>query len=203
MPPELLLAFTIAVITFAFTPGPSIFYVLARTLAEGRNAGLAAALGCHAGGYVHTIAAATGLTLLLENAPTLFTALKLCGAAYIIYLGFKMIFQPGHQVHPTTGRTSFFQSALLEIVNPTTALFFLAFLPQFVVPDAQLGVMTQMLILGVIVNLTFSAADLFYIFTAHRMQRAFKASPAATRAGRRLGGGVLIGLGISLGSAKT
>ncbi len=202
---DLLLLFVVAVATFAFVPGPAIVYVVARTLTGGRQGGFAAAAGLHVGGYVHVVAAALGLAVLLETIPIAFGALKMLGAAYLCYLGLKMILTRAADFEIPKGRikSSFWQSVMVEVLNPKAALFFLAFLPQFVVADSNLSVSVQFLLLGTLVNLAFSVADVIYILAADGVQRRILNSPRAAILGQRLGGILLIGLGIKLAITRT
>ncbi|NTH16283.1 LysE family translocator [Agrobacterium rhizogenes] len=155
-------SFAFATLVFACMPGPAILYMTAQTLAHGRRAGLMAALGVHLGCYVHIAAAAIGLAALLDQAPTVYAVMKFAGAAYLVRLGVTMLLGR----HESSGETADHKPAVLrdsmvvEILNPKTALFFLTFLPQFVDPVAAIPVWTQFLVLGAIVNIIFSAADI-------------------------------------------
>lgn len=155
-------SFAFATLVFACMPGPAILYMTAQTLAHGRRAGLMAALGVHLGCYVHIAAAAIGLAALLDQAPTVYAVMKFTGAAYLVWLGVTMLLGR----HESSGETADHKPAVLrdsmvvEILNPKTALFFLTFLPQFVDPVAAIPVWTQFLVLGAIVNIIFSAADI-------------------------------------------
>jgi len=200
---DLLIPFAIATALFAYFPGPALLYTAAQTIARGRKAGFLAALGIHLGCYLHVIAAALGLSAILHYVPTLYIALKLAGAAYLIWLGIAMwrqqvvageVFEPSSK----TTRRALIESMIVEILNPKVALFFLAFLPQFVDPAASFPVSLQFLILGVIVNLTFSSADILTVLLADRVVLFLKTSGRNTHIAQRLGGGVLVGLGIKL-----
>ncbi len=199
---ELLIAFFVAGLVFAVMPGPGVLYTIARTLSGGRRVGCQAVLGLHVGGYAHVIAAALGLTILFEAVPPLYTALKLAGAGYLIYLGVRtLIARPLHEAEgdlPKPVARAFHQSVLVEVLNPKTALFFLAFLPQFTDPAAALPIWVQFLVLGTVVNVMFSASDLAYVFLADRMARTLKGPNRATRWVQRVGGGILVGLGANL-----
>jgi threonine/homoserine/homoserine lactone efflux protein len=193
---ELLIAFFLATLVFAIMPGPGILYTVARTLAGGRRDGLQAVFGLHLGGYVHVFAASLGLTVLFEAVPVLYTALKIAGAAYLIYLGTRIIFAGSNsEIEPVTsmpkGR-AFRQSMVVEMLNPKTALFFLAFLPQFTDPAALLPIWAQFLVLGVIVNVVFSASDLICVFLSERLARAFNRSANTAKWMQRVGGSVLV-----------
>ncbi len=154
---ELMLSFAVATVLFAYFPGPALLYTAAQTLARGRRAGYMAALGIHVGGYVHVGAATLGLSAVFRHVPEAYLAVKLAGAAYLVYLGLVMLLRkPDERTLPRfaakSGRRAFAESIAVEILNPKVALFFLAFLPQFVDPAAALPVWAQFLILGMIVN---------------------------------------------------
>lgn len=201
---ELLLAFFSATAVFAYMPGPAMLYAAGQTLARGRASGLLAAAGIHLGGYVHVIAAAAGLTVLFTAVPLLYTAVKLAGAAYLLWLGISLIRQSGRgaagpSAGPArSGRRAFVESISVEVLNPKTAVFFFAFLPQFVDPAAPLPVWTQFLILGTVVNLMFSSADLICVAAAGAVMARLRRSGAAQRWAQRIGGGLLVGLGAHL-----
>ncbi len=200
---DLLIPFAIATAMFAYFPGPALLYTAAQTLVRGRRAGFMAALGIHLGCYLHVIAAALGLSAVLHYVPTVYVILKLVGAGYLIWLGIGMWrqrFVAGELPEPPakTTRRALLESMTVEILNPKVALFFLAFLPQFVDPSASLPVSLQFLILGVIVNLTFSSADILTVFLADHVVGYLKRSGHGMRIAGRIGGGVLIGLGLRL-----
>jgi len=205
---DLLIPFAIATALFAYFPGPALLYTAAQTLVRGRRAGFMAALGIHLGCYLHVFAAALGLSAVLHYVPTLYVVLKLLGAAYLIWLGITMWRQraaagdteEGPPVKTT--RRALFESMLVEILNPKVALFFLAFLPQFVDPAASLPVAAQFLILGFIVNLTFSSADIITVLLADRVVGYLKHAGRGTRIAQRLGGGVLVALGVRLALSR-
>ncbi|MBS1183701.1 MAG: lysE type translocator family protein [Proteobacteria bacterium] len=203
MPPiDLLIAFFVSTALFAFVPGPAMLYAAARTLAGGRRAGLMAALGVHVGGYAHVLAATTGLSVLFHAVPVLFMMVKLAGAAYLIVMGWRLV--TGHAVEPEENaglrepRRAFAQSIFVELLNPKTAIFFLAFLPQFVSADASAPVWLQFLILGTITNLMFSIADVVAVIGASGILSSLRASPSLGRWLRRAAGSLLIGLGARL-----
>jgi threonine/homoserine/homoserine lactone efflux protein len=206
--PDLLLAFALATLTIGFLPGPAILYTAAQTLAGGRRRGLMAALGLHIGGYGHVLAATFGLSVLFAHVPALYLALKLVGAAYLVWLGFGLLRRkltggglPA--VAKRSARRAFIESVSVELLNPKTAIFYVAFLPQFVDPHAAWPVAVQFLVFGVATNLTFSAADLLTIaFTGAILARLERSAPAQ-RIARILGGSLLIGLGARLALDRT
>ncbi|MDH2384909.1 LysE family translocator [Bradyrhizobium sp. CER78] len=199
---ELYLAFAITTATFALIPGPAMLYAAARTLAGGRRAGLMASLGLHLGGYVHVVAAAAGLALLFHAVPPLFTAMKLAGAAYLVWLGLSLFRDRDNterpKLAPLSAERAFAQSIVVEVLNPKTAIFFLAFLPQFVDATASLPVWAQLFLLGATVNLTFSAVDIVCVFFASAVMSKLQRSRRSQRIMQRIGGSILVALGARL-----
>lgn len=205
---ELLIAFLIAASIFAYMPGPSTLYAAAQTIAKGRRAGWFAALGIHLGGYVHVIAAAVGLAFLFEAVPTMYLTLKLAGAAYLIWLGVTMFRAKqdtdgsADVVSKKSAKRAFWESVSVEVLNPKTAIFYVAFLPQFADPTASLPIWMQLLILGTIVNFMFSSADALCVILADKVAAFFKSSGSANRLAQRVGGSILIALGTKLALDK-
>ena len=205
MPPiESLIAFLVTTAFYAAIPGPAMLYAAARTVAMGRSAGLMAALGIHLGGYLHVGAAAAGLSILFHAVPVLYVAVKLAGAAYLIWLGIGLIRLPpaGEATPPRlearSGRRAFVESVIVEALNPKTALFFMAFLPQFIDASSGVSVWLQLLILGTVVNVIFSAADVVCVMLASLIVARLRRSSRMQRLTRRAGGCVLVGLGAHL-----
>jgi threonine/homoserine/homoserine lactone efflux protein len=195
---ETLLVFTAAAMVMNLSPGPSNFYVLARSLEQGPGAGIVAALGLAIGSLVHVFAAAFGLSLLFAAAPLLYTGLKFIGAAYLIYLGIRTFLakvEPGISIE-SLGRSRgsiLRESVLVEVLNPKTALFFIAFLPQFV--DAKLPMAPQFLLLGLIVTLTAVPCDVAVAVGAGKAARWLRGSTKVRRWQNRVSGGILVTLG--------
>ncbi|MBY0532232.1 MAG: LysE family translocator [Xanthobacteraceae bacterium] len=204
---EILIAFAIATALFAYFPGPALLYTAAQTLARGKRAGLMAALGIHIGCYAHVIAATLGLSAVFRYVPEAYTLLKVAGAAYLVWLGIQMLRGGGAseapKVAPKSARRAFAESIVVELLNPKVAIFFIAFLPQFVDPNGALPIWLQSLVLGVMVNLAFSSADLVTVFAASAVVNRLKKSGSAERLIRWIGGSLLIGLGLKLGTDKT
>lgn len=205
---ELLIPFFVATAIFACVPGPGLLYAAARTMAHGRSAGWQAAVGLHIGGYAHVLAAAFGLAALLEAVPTLYSAVKIAGACYLIWLGYRMFTAKDMlagadlTVDRTAPRRALSQSILVELLNPKTALFFLAFLPQFTDLTAAFPIWLQILILGAIVNVMFSATDIVCVLLSDRAMRLLAASDMVNRLAHRVGGGILIALGVNLAASR-
>lgn len=206
---ELLIAFFATTAIFAYIPGPAMLYAAAQTMARGRWSGLTAVFGIHLGGYVHVIAAAAGLSVLFHAVPTLYLAVKLAGALYLIWLGISLFRAkaegdaviPG--IEPKSARRAFFESVAVEVLNPKTAIFFMAFLPQFVDASAAFPVWLQFVVLGTIVNLMFSSADVVCVFLAGAVIGRLRRSSQAQRLMRRAGGAVLVGLGVHVALQKS
>ena len=216
---ELLIAFFATTAIFAYIPGPAMLYAAAQTMARGRWSGLMAALGIHLGGYVHVIAAAAGLSVLFHAVPTLYVAIKLAGALYLIWLGISL-FRARVQdnavisgsvasgrvasgIVPKSARRAFFESITVEVLNPKTAIFFMAFLPQFIDASATFPVWLQFLVLGTIVNLMFSSADVVCVVLAGALTTRLRRSSHAQRLMRRAGGVVLVALGVHVALQKS
>lgn len=207
---ELFIAFLATTAIFAYIPGPAMLYAAAQTIARGRGAGLMASLGIHLGCYVHVIAAAAGLSVLFHAVPMLYMAVKFAGAAYLIWLGISLLHAktPGDDValpglEPKSGRRAFVESISVEVLNPKTAIFFMAFLPQFIDASAAFPVWLQFVILGTIVNLMFSSADIVCVVLAGAVITRLRRSSHAQRLMQRAGGAILVGLGAHLAFQKS
>lgn len=196
---EHLLPFAAATLVFALMPGPAILYAIAQTMARGRKGGVLAAVGLACGGLAHVAAAAAGLSAIFKYSPALFLIVKVGGALYLLWLGIQIIRSKGAAEVPKPGERKvlhvFLQSIVVELLNPKTALFFIAFLPQFVDGGASLPIWAQMAILGLIVNLSFSVVDISAIMLADRALYRLRHSPRMARAVKYCGGSVLVGLG--------
>jgi threonine/homoserine/homoserine lactone efflux protein len=195
------LPFLAAACVIALSPGPGIFYVAARTLADGRGAGLASSLGTGLGGLVHVAAGAVGVSALIMASAEAFAVLKIVGALYLVWLGIKTAREAGIDVSATTRGGSagkaFRDGIVVEALNPKTAAFFLAFLPQFV--DPAIGpVWLQFLALGLISVMLNTTVDVIVVITAARARSMALAQPSLLRRLRIGAGAVLADLGLSL-----
>jgi len=199
---ELWISFFIATAIFAYMPGPAMLYATAQTISGGKRAGWLAALGIHIGGYVHVIAAAFGLAVLFQTIPILYTVLKFIGAAYLIWLGIQLCksnsVNSGVSDKAQSKPSTFMNSVTVEILNPKTAVFFVAFLPQFTDISASFPIWLQLLIFGSIVNIMFSSADVICVVLSGYIHKLIERSRTGNRLMQRFGGGLLIGLGIHL-----
>ena len=204
---ETLLAFATLTLVVAYFPGPALLYTAAQTIAHGRRAGFMAMLGIHLGCYIHVFAAAFGLSAVFKHVPELYLAVKLAGAAYLVWLGIGMIRSrlaaaDAPVAPPKTVKRALIDSLIVEALNPKVALFFIALLPQFVDPAAALPVWAQFLILGTIVNVAFSSADLLTVLGASVVVRTMKKTQGGFAFGRWLGGSLMIGLRLKLATDK-
>ena len=220
---QLLIAFLASAAVFAYAPGPSTLYAAAQTIAGGRKQGLQAAFGIHLGGYFHVAIVAMGVASLFTAVPIAYTTMKVVGSVYLCVLGISMwrstatpqIDQRAStdatdsidrhvdgshvtRTERTPGEKTLFQSALVEILNPKTAIFYLAFLPQFTDPAGAWPVSIQLLILGTIVNSLFSSADLLCVFFAQRIVSIMKNGETRAGLASRIAGALLILLGVNL-----
>lgn len=195
----------------AVTPGPGIFYVAARTLAGGRAEGVASSFGTGLGGMVHVLAGSLGVSAVVLASAELFTALKLIGAAYLVWIGFRTfqaarrdavtVLASGTVVPPIGPRRAFREGVLVEALNPKTAAFFLAFVPQFVNPAAG-SVALQFMMLGFVSVALNTFADVVVAFAAGRIRDGATARPALIRRLREGSGAAMIALGAGLALAK-
>jgi len=199
------LLFFAAALVLAITPGPGIFYVLARSLAGGRREGILSSFGTLVGGLFHVLAAALGVSALLAASAVAFHTVKFAGAAYLVWLGVRMIrtrnaemavraLQPSHD--------AFRQGIFTEVLNPKTALFFLSFIPQFIDPERG-HVFLQFMFLGAFSVILNTAADLLVVVLAAPLERKLKSSVRFRRGQRVASGFGMIGLGAYVALADT
>ena len=204
---DLLIPFALTATIFAVMPGPALLYTAAQTLARGRRGGFMAALGIHTGAYVHVVAAALGLSAIFVHVPAAYWTLKLGGAVYLVWLGISIIRrETSSETIPTVAKArpaqAFMQSMLVEILNPKAAMFFIAFLPQFVDPTAGLPLWSQFLILGTITNLAFSTVDVATVFLTNHVISRLRENHHTQKITQWIGGSILIGLGVHLGFSE-
>lgn len=198
--------FLFAAVALAVMPGPGILYVLGRTLNGGRREGVISALGTFVGGLVHALAAAFGLSAVLVASATAFQTVRYAGAAYLIYLGITMI--RTRHIAATNGETSsgahqpLMQGIATEVLNPKTALFFLSFIPQFVVLDKGHPTL-QFLLLGSISVALNTAVDLAVVIFAAAIAKRIKTNKSFNARQRTASGIGMIGLGVYVAVADT
>jgi threonine/homoserine/homoserine lactone efflux protein len=199
------LTFLIAAVVLAITPGPGIAYVVARTVAGGRSEGLASCLGTGIGGMLHVLAAALGLSLIIAQSAVAFNLVKYLGAAYLVYLGIRMLMRKEHvltaaPVASQGARRALLEGIVVETLNVKTALFFLAFLPQFVAAGESL--VPQLVILGSICVALNTLVDVVAVFAANRLLDSGAARAARARLLTRASGVTMLGLGAYLAFAR-
>jgi threonine/homoserine/homoserine lactone efflux protein len=199
--PTSLGVFVLAALLLLLTPGPAVLYIVARSIDQGRRAGLVSMLGVHAGTVVHVGAAAAGLSALLATSAVAFSAVKYMGAAYLIYLGIRKLRDRGapiigiHSAGPRL-RRAFMDGVVVNVLNPKTALFFLAFLPQFV--DLSQGrVGSQIVVLGAIFVGLGLITDGAYALTAGAAAEWLRRHERFVASERWVSGGMYIGLGVA------
>ena len=195
-----LTVFFFASTVLLLTPGPAVLYIIARSVDQGRRAGLVSMCAIEVGNFVHVIAATLGLSALLLSSALAFTIVKYLGAAYLVYLGLRKIFSRVDALTPAGAqpqslRRIFSQGVLVAALNPKTALFFVAFLPQFVDPSKG-SIARQMLLLGCMFIIMAVISDSMYALLAGTVGRWLRASRSALRTQRYVIGSVYIGLGV-------
>jgi threonine/homoserine/homoserine lactone efflux protein len=198
--------FSLAALALIVVPGPAVLYIVAQSIDGGRVAGLLSALGVAVGGLVHATAAAIGLSALLLSSATAFTVVKLAGAAYLIGLGLYTLLvrkdDPADEVRRERRlRRSFVQGVVVNVLNPKTALFFIAFLPQFVDRDAG-SVAAQLLVLGLVFVALAVVSDSLWALAAGSAASRLRSSPRFLAARRYVSGSVFVGLGAVTAFAK-
>jgi len=199
------LAFLVAAVVLAITPGPGIAYVVARTVAGGRVEGLASCFGTGVGGMLHVVAAATGLSLLVAQSAVAITVVKYVGAVYLVYLGVRLLLQrdrdiPSVSVTAQGPRRALLEGVVVEVLNVKTALFFLAFLPQFVQPSEP--VVAQLVLLGTICVVFNTLVDVVAVLWSARLLASRAARAARARLLRRTSGATMVALGAFLALSK-
>ena len=198
--------FVLAGVLLNLTPGQDTFYILGSSIARGRRVGVASALGICAGCIVHTLAAAAGLSAILATSATAFVIVKLVGAAYLVYLGIRFIVSRGHAALPEGSAASnawkaFRQGVATNVLNPKVALFFLAFLPQFIDPESPTKI-AAFVALGFTFVATGTAWCLFLAVAAASVRRFFAGHPAAFARLSQAAGALFVLLGVRLAVAQ-
>ncbi len=188
-----------ATLVLLLTPGPAVLYIIARSIDQGRSAGLVAVLGMAVGSFFHILAAAFGLSALLMTSSLAFQAVKYVGAAYLIYLGVRKLISRSQLQEPELGKTKnlrsiFTESIVVNLLNPKTALFFLAFLPQFI-HASQGSVAVQFITLGAIFTLMGLVSDSLFAILAASLRNWVVKNPFSQNAQHYFIGMVYILLG--------
>jgi threonine/homoserine/homoserine lactone efflux protein len=199
--PGRIAVFTAAALALLLVPGPAVLYVVARSIQQGRRAGLASVLGIHVGTLVHIAAATIGLSALVVSSAVAFTAVKIAGAAYLVALGLWTLLSRSPETEIALGgernlRRAFAQGIVVNVLNPKTALFFLAFLPQFVDPNAAHPAV-QIAFLGVLFALLGLVTDSLWALAAGTAGGMLRRSRRFIRTQRYVTGTVYVGLGVA------
>jgi threonine/homoserine/homoserine lactone efflux protein len=198
--------FLVAALALNLTPGADMTYVIARSLGQGRGAGISSAFGIAAGSFLHSVFAAIGLSALVLHSELAFQLIKYAGAAYLLYLAWKA-WRSGNEAAEIAERQPaglgriFLEGALTNLLNPKVALFILAFLPQFVDP-AKGNVAGQILFLGLLFNIGGTAVNLAVACSAAAARGLVKGSPRFAGLMRRLTAFVFVGLALRLAASE-
>ena len=195
------LTFLVAALALNIAPGPDMLYVIGRSVGQGRKAGIVSSLGVFVGCWVHILAAAFGIAALLRSSPVAFNAVRYAGAAYLIYLGIKMLAQKtdltSQQLKTESLGAIFRQGAITNMLNPKVAIFFLAFLPQFI--DASRGsVALQIVVLGLIFNIGGTLVNLAVAYAGGTLGELLRRNQSIARLQRCFTGLIFVGLGLRL-----
>lgn len=201
MDPSTLALFCVASLALAVVPGPAVLYIVAQSVDQGRFAGFVSALGIGVGGVVHVLAATIGLSSLLASSATAFTIVKYAGAAYLVVLGIRRLLTRDTVENdivriPRSRRRLFVDGVVVNVLNPKTALFFIAFLPQFVDPEAGAATL-QIFALGLIFVVIALSSDSLWALAAGTAGAWLRRSRWYFGLKRWVTGSVLVGLGLS------
>lgn len=193
--------FVIAALVLLLVPGPAVLYIVARSVSQGRPAGLASVLGIETASLLHTSAAALGLSAILLSSALAFEVVKYLGAGYLVYLGIRKLFARGEDaasqaMAPEPLRRVYAQGLMVNLLNPKTALFFFAFLPQFVVPSKG-NIPLQVLVLGLLLIGLATITDSTYALLASSIADRIKGNAGFLRSQRYFAGLVYVGLGVT------
>jgi len=194
-----LLVFGLAALALVALPGPNLMYIAARSLGEGRRAGIASAFGVETGALVHIVAAVVGLSALVASSATAFGVLRYLGAAYLVFLGLRTLLQraapaEAPQARPVPLARAYAEGVVVNVLNPKVALFFLALLPQFVDP-ARGPAAAQILVLGLVFLAIALVLDLAYALAAGALRSRLAPTARTLARRRRFTGGVYLLLG--------
>ena len=194
--------FALATIPFLLLPGPTVFYLVTRSVELGWRGGVLSVLGIHAASCVHIVAAAAGISTILESSATAFAMVKWIGAAYLIWLGLRKLAAPPAVLTPRPSRLDaaklLREAFLVNLLNPKTAIFLLAFLPQFVDVERG-GAAAQIIVLGLLYVAFGFLCDSFYVFSAGAASSLLRRNRRFLAFERVFGGSMMIGLGLAAG----
>jgi len=197
-----LVAYAAVVLGFVFIPGPAVLLTVARATSSGPRVGVATGAGIATGDVIHTFMAIVGISAAIAASASLFSIIKYIGAAYLVYLGIRAIFDKDHadlgtgSIRITAGK-AFRQAILAEVLNPKTALFFLAFLPQFVHPESG-AVALQLMTLGIVYVLLGLFSTIVFALGAGGIGGFLRRNPTVTRWQGKVVGGIYCALGVRL-----
>lgn len=202
------LLFVFASIILCIVPGPDMIFLLSRTLAQGKKAGIAAAIGINVGAYLHLFAAVLGISAILASSAYAFTIIKWLGAAYLVYIGIKILVSKQgtviideRDIKKQNLRKIYWQGFLSDALNPKVAIFFLAFLPQFVSPASE-NRTSQILFLGITVNVIAIIINLVLVYFSSTLTSRLRENTAISRWLNKIMGSIFILLGLRLASEK-
>jgi threonine/homoserine/homoserine lactone efflux protein len=199
--PQTLFVFSLAALAILAVPGPAVVYIVTRSIHQGRGAGLASVLGIHVGTLVHLTAATVGLSAILVSSATAFTVVKALGAIYLIVVGIRTLLGRADEADtdpqrpPRRRRRDFAEGVVVNVLNPKTALFFLAFLPQFVDPK-QGQAWEQILVLGLTFMVLGLITDSMWALAAGTAGETLRKSRRWAGVQRYVSGSVFVGLGV-------
>ena len=204
--PTTLAVFSLAALALIVIPGPAVLYIVSQSVHRGRAAGVVSAAGVANGSLVHVAAASLGLSALLVESALAFEIVKIAGAIYLVYLGLRRLLGrdglgAGRRVDDRPLRRIYTQGVVVNVLNPKTALFFLAFLPQFVDPDRG-SAWLQVVVLGLVWTVLAFASDSVWALVAGTASRWLRSNARALRAERYASGTVLVGLGAATALAR-
>lgn len=197
-------SYVIACILLNISPGADTMYILTRSIAQGRKAGFYSVYGIASGSFIHTLLAAMGLSVILAQSPVAFTIVKYCGVAYLVYLGIKMMidknnaFESSHHEMGTPDLKRIYRQGMLtNVLNPKVALFFLAFMPQFINPQLAQGPW-PFLFLGLTFMTTGTLWCLFLAYSASQITQTLRNNDNIGKWLQKVSGLVFVGLGLKL-----
>jgi threonine/homoserine/homoserine lactone efflux protein len=196
--------FCAAALALIVVPGPAVTYIVTQSIDKGRSAGLVSALGVACGGLVHVAAAVAGLSALLASSASAFTVVKLAGAAYLVAVGLWRLAgrgDDGEETEAVPVHRLFWQGAVVNVLNPKTALFFLAFLPQFVDPHRS-AIALQVAILGTVFVALAVVSDATYAVVSAALADRVRGSSRARQVRRYVSGSIFVALGVTAATAR-
>jgi threonine/homoserine/homoserine lactone efflux protein len=200
----------LAVLTISLLPGPDMLYIISQSISHGKRLGIAAALGIGSGCFVHIFAITIGLSSIIFKSALAFSIIKYVGACYLLYLGITSFTQKSSAVMQetddkllkiTSWKKVYAQGFLTNVLNPKVALFFLAFLPQFVSASSNYSIGMQLLILGLIFNFSGTTVNLFVAYFFGSAKKWLAANPVALKIQQKITGFILVGLGLRLAAS--